>query len=356
MGEALIEARRGLGRTHPNPAVGSVIVRQGKIIARGFHAKVGTGHAEAVALANAGPKKAKGATLYSTLEPCNHFGRTPPCAQSIVDHGISRVVYASSDPNPLVNGKGHRTMAKAGVIVEAHVLRDEADVLNRPYFKATRTGLPWVTLKAAISMDGKIATRTGDSKWISSDASRAVVHRVRDVVDAIVIGAGTVLADNPMLTTRVAQGGGHDPVRVVIDPQLRTSPRAKVFGPGASILVTLAEASKAAAFTRKGVQVWSMPQARDGGLSMTAVMKRLVGAGYLHALIEGGAGVYGSMLKERLIDELVLFMAPKVIGHEGLSWSGALEVDAVKQSLQFELLHVERLETDLMITARPLVS
>ncbi len=354
MGEALAEARRGLGRTHPNPAVGAVIVKGGKILSRGFHAKAGSGHAEAVALANLGGK-AKGATIYSTLEPCNHYGRTPPCAKAIIESGIARVVYASSDPNPLVNGKGHRTLVKAGVKVVAHVLRDEADVLNRPFFKSIRTGLPWVTLKSAISLDGKIASRAGDSKWITSDAARAVVHRVRDVVDAIVVGVGTIVADNPQLTTRLVSGEGHDPVRVVIDPHLRTSPRAKVYGVGSSILVTLAPPEKAAAFTRRGVEVWSMRALKGGRLSMTAVMKRLVKAGYLHVLVEGGAGVSSSVLGERLVDELVLFMAPKLLGHEGLTWSGALGVNSVSKSLKFELLHVEQIDSDLMITARPLV-
>lgn len=350
--EALIQARRGLGRTHPNPAVGAVIVKQGKIIARGFHAKAGTAHAEAVVLKKAGAK-ARGATLYSTLEPCNHYGRTGPCAQAIIAAGIERVVYASSDPNPLVNGKGHRRLARAGVKVVAHVRRDEADLLNRPFFKAIRTGLPWVTLKAAITLDGKLATQSGDSRWISSPASREVVHRIRNVVDAVLVGAGTVIADDPRMTTRLPnETQTHDPIRVVIDPTLKTSPQAKVYGPG-SIVVTHKPASKAAPYARRGVEVWSMPTAHTGRLSMKALMKRLVGAGVLHVLVEGGAGLYASMLREHLVDELVLFVAPKIFGGEALTWSGLLGVKSVRSALQYELLHVEHVGSDLLVTARP---
>jgi diaminohydroxyphosphoribosylaminopyrimidine deaminase/5-amino-6-(5-phosphoribosylamino)uracil reductase len=167
MSLALAEAVKGLGRTHPNPAVGAVLVKHGRVIATGYHAKAGGPHAEAVALAKAG-KRAKGATLYSTLEPCNHFGRTPPCSEAIIEAGVKRVVFGSSDPNPLVNGKGLRRIKAAGIAVTAHVLRESADALNEPFLKAMRTGLPWVTAKAAITLDGKLATSTGKSKWISS--------------------------------------------------------------------------------------------------------------------------------------------------------------------------------------------
>ncbi len=348
MGLALEEARHGLGRTHPNPVVGAVIVKNGRLLSRGFHAKAGAGHAEAVALAAIGAK-AQGATLYSTLEPCNHFGRTPPCAQAIIDAGLVRVVYASSDPNPLVNGKGHKALTKAGVQVDAHVLRAEADVLNRPFFKAIRTGLPWVTLKAAITLDGKIATSTGDSKWISSEASRSLVHKVRNVVDAIVVGASTVAADDPRLTTRIPQG--HDAVRVVIDPTLRTSPKAKVFRPG-SILVTL-RTDGAEKFSARGAQVWVMPATRGGRISMKAVCRRLVKAGFHNVLVEGGAGLYAAMLDEGLVDELMLVMAPVVFGHSAKTWSGPLETSNASRALQFELLSAEAVGRDLLILARP---
>ncbi len=353
MGEALSEARKGLGRTHPNPAVGAVIVKGGKIIARGFHAKAGTDHAEAVALKKAGGQ-AKGATLYSTLEPCNHTGRTGPCAQAMITAGIVRAVYASSDPNPLVNGKGHRALKKAGIRVEAHVLRDEADVLNRPFFKAIRTGLPWVTLKAAITLDGKIATSSGSSKWISSEASRLTVHRLRNVTDAIIVGAGTVAADNPKLTTRLPGSIGRDAVRVVIDPQLRTRPSAKVYHPGVlRILVTLRPSADAQAFADRGVLVWSNQGKRDR-VSIRSVLRELVKRGIHSVLVEGGAATYASFLEERLVDEVALFIAPKLFGHGGLTWSGELAVTSASKSPELELLQVEPSGTDLLVVARPL--
>ena len=355
MGEALEEARHGLGRTHPNPAVGAVIVKNGKIIARGFHAKAGTGHAEAVALAAAG-RKAKGATIYSTLEPCNHFGRTPPCTQAIIDVGIVRVVYASTDPNPVVNGKGHRALIKAGVKVEQGVLREEANVLNRPYFKAIQTGLPWVSLKAAITLDGKIATSSGASKWISSEASRLTVHRLRNVTDAIIVGAGTVAADNPRLTTRLPDENGHDAARVIIDPHLRTKPSAKVYQPGVlRILVTLRPSAEAQAFADRGVLVWSTQGKRDR-VSIRSVLRALVKRGLHSVMVEGGAATFASFLKEGVVDEVALFIAPKLFGHAGLTWSGELEVTKAQMAPELELLQIEPSGTDLLVLARPKTS
>ncbi len=356
MREAIAEARRGVGRTHPNPAVGAVIVKGGRVIARGFHHQAGTPHAEAHALAAAGTR-AKGATLYSTLEPCNHFGRTPPCSQAIIAAGISRVVYASSDPNPLVDGKGHRTLARAGVDVVAHVLRDEADLLNRPFFKAMRTGLPWVTLKAALSLDGKIATASGDSRWISSDESRRLVHRMRNLVDAILVGAGTVEADDPRLTTRLeGRSKGHSPVRVVVDPSLRTQTTALVYRPDQRRIVVTTEraaAQRGAALSRRGVEVWALP-AKQGRFAMKAVLKRLVREGLLHVLVEGGAEVYSSMLAERLVDEFALFVAPRLLGAGALSWSGTrVHPKRVAQAPQLEFMHAEHVGPDLFVTARP---
>ncbi len=352
MGEALAEARHGLGRTHPNPAVGAVIVKHSKVIARGFHAKAGTGHAEAVALAAAGAK-AKGATIYSTLEPCNHFGRTPPCTQAIIDAGIVRVVYASTDPNPVVNGKGHRALVKAKLKVEAGVLREEANLLNRPYFKAVQTGLPWVSLKAAITLDGKIATSTGASKWISSEVSRLTVHRLRNVTDAIIVGAGTVAADDPRLTTRLPDSVGRDAARVIIDPQLRTKPSAKVYQPGVlRILVTLRPSAEAQAFADRGVLVWSTQGKRDR-ISIRSVLRELVKRGLHSVLVEGGAATYASFLEAGLVDEVALFIAPKLFGHGGLTWSGPLSVTSAAKAPQLELLQVEPSGTDLLVLARP---
>ena len=354
MSLALAEAVKGLGRTHPNPAVGAVIVKNGRVIATGYHAKAGGPHAEAVALAKAG-KRAKGATLYSTLEPCNHFGRTPPCSEAIIEAGVKRVVFGSSDPNPLVNGKGVRRIKAAGIAVTAHVLRESADALNEPFLKAMRTGLPWVTAKAAITLDGKLATSTGKSKWISSEESRQVAHQLRDVVDVVIVGATTVVNDDPQLTTRLPKRATRNPTRLVLDPFLRSSPRATIYDTKAArtIVATLesAESPGAQALTKRGVEVWSMAGTK-GHLKLEPLLRRLVKDGALHVLVEGGAMVHQSFLEAGLVDELVLFIAPKLFGHGGLTWSGGIDVRNPVNAVQFEALDAVPLGPDLMVTAR----
>lgn len=355
MSLALAEAVRGLGRTHPNPAVGAVLVKGGKVIAAGYHARLGAPHAEAVALAKAG-KAAKGATLYSTLEPCNHHGRTPPCSDAIIAAGVKRVVYASSDPNPLVNGKGLRKLRAAGIEVTPHVLRPAADALNEPFLKAMRTGLPWVTSKAGITLDGKLATSTRKSKWITSEASRAVVHHLRDVVDVIVIGASTVVADDPLLTTRIPnRSSTRNPTRLVLDPFLRSSPRAKIYDTktARTIIATLEPETSAAAkaYARRGVSVWSVEGAK-GRIALAPLLRRLVKEGALHVLVEGGATVHQTFIEADLVDELLLFISPRLFGHGGLTWSGALDVKDPAKAYGFEALAAEPVGPDLMVTAR----
>ena len=342
MALALAEAVKGLGRTHPNPAVGAVLVKAGRVIATGSHAQLGAPHAEAVALAKAG-RSAKGATLYSTLEPCDHQGRTPPCCDAIIATGVKRVVFASSDPNPLVSGKGVRRLKAAGIEIVPHVLRGAADSLNQPFLKAMRTGLPWVTAKAAITLDGKLATSTGQSKWISSEASRRVAHQLRDVVDVVVVGAQTVIADDPLLTVRLKRPRTRNPIRVVIDPRLRTSPRAKIYDvkDARTILVTTKSAPK---FAERGVEVWPLK-------GLEALLRRLVKEGALHVLVEGGAQTHRGFLAAGLVDELVLFMAPRLFGHAGLTWTGALWVKDPSKAPRFDALEAVRIGPDLMITA-----
>lgn len=344
MALALAEAVKAVGRTHPNPAVGAVLVKRGKVIASGFTSPAGGPHAEAIAIATAGAR-AKGATLYVTLEPCNHFGRTPPCTEAIIAAGITRVVFAARDPNPKVNGKGARRLRAAGIEVVEGVLRDAAVELNHPFFKFMRTGLPWVTVKVGVTLDGKIATRTGKSKWISSEASRVVVHQLRDVIDAILVGAGTVIADDPLLTTRREDSQrGRNPVRVVIDPNLRTNPRAAIYDVTAArtILVTKHDAPKHA---KRGVEVWPFT-------TLTAFLERLGREGLLHLMVEGGAVTHGHFLKAGHVDELVMFMAPKLFGHDGHTWSGLLGVTEAATPYVFDDLDAVRVGPDLMVTAR----
>jgi len=352
---ALDEATKGLGRTSPNPAVGAVLVKGGRIIARGFTQPAGQSHAEVMALRAAGPR-ARGADLYTTLEPCNHYGRTPPCTLAILDAGVRRVISASMDPNPIMNGKGITRLRRAGVEVLTGVLKEEADRVNRPFFKAIRTKMPYVTLKAAVTLDGKLATATGDSRWVTGEAAREWVHRLRNRVDVILVGANTVRQDNPQLTTRLPGGGGKDPVRVVVDSHLSLKPSATVFtqrSKARTIVATLEapESRKARRLTEQGVLVWQV-RAKRGRVDLKAVLARIAREGFNHVLVEGGAEMYGSFLRERLADELALFLAPKLIGSQGLSWSGDLGVKLMSQALQLKDISFERIGEDLLLQAR----
>ncbi|MEW5739641.1 MAG: bifunctional diaminohydroxyphosphoribosylaminopyrimidine deaminase/5-amino-6-(5-phosphoribosylamino)uracil reductase RibD [Myxococcota bacterium] len=352
MALALAEAKRALGRTHPNPAVGAVLVKGGRVVGRGFHARAGEPHAEIVALKAAG-KRARGATLYSTLEPCNHFGRTPPCTEAIIAAGVRRVVYGSSDPNPLVDGKGKRRLLKAGLAVLPHVLRAEADELNRPFFKAITTGRAWVTLKAGVTLDGKLATGTGQSKWITSEEARREAHRLRNRCDAILVGANTVRLDDPELTTRLPKG--RSPVRLVLDPELATDPNAKVYSDAGDVRrIVLARDERCAgaeAFRARGVEVWPL-EVRDGQVRLAGVLERLVKEGLMHLLVEGGSLVHQSFLREGLADEVVLFVAPKLFGDPGRTWTGALEITDPAKAVRLVDLQARPIGPDLMISAR----
>jgi diaminohydroxyphosphoribosylaminopyrimidine deaminase/5-amino-6-(5-phosphoribosylamino)uracil reductase len=349
MALAVAEASRGVGRTHPNPSVGAVIVRGERVVGRGFTSPPGGPHAEINALADAGAK-AKGATLYCTLEPCDHQGRTGPCSQAIIDAGVRRVVFAMNDPNPLVNGKGERRLKRAGVQVSKGVLHDAAEALNRPFLKFMRTGLPWVTLKAGITLDGKLATSTGASKWITNETSRGVVHQLRNVVDAIVIGQGTARADDPQLTTRLPDGGGRNALRVVLDPELSCPPKLRIFDTtdAPTLIVTRksVDSKQARAFLAQGVEVLSTRK-----FDLRSVLRALAEGGALHVLVEGGAWTHGSFLAADLVDELVLFVAPTIFGADGVSWAGLAGLTDPKKAKRFGPLQAVTLDGDVMLTA-----
>lgn len=352
MGLAVDEAKKGVGRTAPNPAVGAVIVKAGRIISRGYHRRAGTSHAEAIAIA-AAKGHTRGADLYTTLEPCNHFGRTPPCSQAILDAGLRRVVYGSSDPNPLVNGKGIARLRRAGVEVVAGVLADECDALNRPFFKWMKARLPFVTLKAAITLDGKLASATGDSRWVTGEVARRRVHGLRNHADAILVGAGTVEKDNPQLTTRIP--GGRDAVRVIIDSTLRLNPKSKVFSQRAAaktIVATLqsVDSKRATRLASQGVEVWNVP-AKNERVDLHSLLRQLGEAGLLHVFVEGGAEVFASFLTDKLADELLLFIAPKIIGASGISWAGELGVTQMAKALKLDTTQVERVGEDILVRA-----
>ena len=308
-------AERGVGRVSPNPLVGCVIVRNGKKVAEGWHRAFGGPHAEREALKWAGPA-AKGATAYINLEPCCHWGKTPPCTDALIAAGVRRVVAAVRDPNRLMSGRGLARLRRAGISVTVGVLEKDAAHLNRAFFKWIRTGLPYVTLKAAATLDGKICTRTGASRWISSPASRRWVHRLRGQVDAVAVGANTALRDNPLLT---AHGEGRNPIRILIDGRLAVKPSARVFSKDASTILatTLPAARKAGRLRKKGVALIACRPERAGrGVNLKELMRTLGKMYISHVLVEGGGSLNASFIENRLVDEMLVFVAPKVFGGE----------------------------------------
>lgn len=349
MRQALRLGRRGVGRTSPNPPVGAVVVRRGKIVGRGFHHRAGTAHGETAALNDAG-EKARDATLYVTLEPCAHQGRTPPCTDAVLAAGVREVVVGTRDPNPKVKGGGVERLRRAGVIVRTDVLREECDELIAAFRKHVTTGLPFVTLKLAASLDGRIATASGESRWITGPVSRALVHRLRNEHDAVLVGAETVIHDDPELTCRVA--GGRNPLRVVLDGRLRTTVDSRVIGdskaPTLVIAATNAPASRRRKLEAHGAQVLALP-AKDGRISLRRVMLALGQRGVMSLLVEGGADVAAGLLAASLVDAVYLFYAPKLIGGDGRPILGPLGVGRMRDALQLGRPRVQRLGPDLLV-------
>lgn len=348
---ALREARRGLGRTSPNPAVGAVLVRAGRVVAAGHHARAGAPHAEVVAIARAGAR-ARGADLYTTLEPCNHWGRTPPCSLAIVEAGVRRVFVGSRDPNPLVNGRGLARLRRAGVEVMTGVMREECDALNAEWLRFITARRPHVTLKVAASLDGKIATRTGDSRWVTGPEARAEVHRMRDRADAVLVGAGTARADDPRLTARLGGGRGRDPVRVVLDTHLALPARLRLFRQRSAAPTVVAHASPRTRRLGPGVELLRC-RARGGRVDLHDLLRKLAARGVVRLLVEGGAEVHRSFLSEGLADRLAVFLAPKIVGGDGLRWPAGPGAARMAEALGLEDVAVERLGRDILVTGRP---
>jgi len=308
-------ALRGKGKTKPNPMVGAVLVKHGNIIGSGYHKQFGSRHAEVVALKNVQEEPA-GATLYVNLEPCAHHGRTPPCLDLILEKKISRVVIGTMDPNPLVCGKSIRVLKKNGVQVNCGILEAKCRRLNETFFKFMENGKPFVTLKAALSLDGKIACASGQSQWISCDASRRKAHRYRRLVDAIIVGIGTVLKDNPQLTPRGVPGTGN-PMRVILDSSLRIPLEARILQADApTLLATTSKApkKKLARLKEKGILVEVLSPNKNGRIPFAPLMKRLGKRNIQHVMIEGGTQIYTSALEEKEVDKLLLFIAPVLLG------------------------------------------
>lgn len=358
---ALRLAAKGRGRTSPNPLVGAVVVSGGRIVGQGYHHRAGGPHAEIHALHDAG-RRAAGATLYLTLEPCVHLKkRTPPCVPTVIQAGVRRVVIAMSDPNPLVNGKGIRALRRAGVRVEVGRLQAEAERLNEAYSHRVRTGRPFVTLKAAMTLDGKIAAAGGESQWITGEASRQDAHRLRADSDAILVGIGTVLADDPRLTVRLIERRARSerrpqPLRVVLDSRLRFPLGARMLkapAGGPVVVVTTATASerRGAALEQKGVQVVRV-QGSISGVSLRHAVRALASLGINRLLVEGGGEVNAAFLKAGLVDRVVLYVAPKLLGgRDAVGVIGGTSPSLAK-ALLLAPPNVTRLGNDLRLEAR----
>lgn len=317
MNRALALAQQGRGRTSPNPLVGAVIVNAGEIVGEGYHQKAGELHAEIHALQDAGANARHG-TLYVNLEPCCHAGRTPPCTDAIIKAGIKSVYAAHFDPNPKVAGKGVKHLQEAGITVNVGVCAEAAEKLNEVFIQYISTSYPFVILKIAMSLDGKIATSTGESQWITSPASRQKVHELRDEVDAILVGIGTVLTDNPELTTRLPNKKGKDATRIVLDSHARTPTAAKIFNPEskADVMIVVtpqAFAGNIALLKITGAEVLVIPE-KDGLVCYKTLMETLGQRGITSLLIEGGGKVNETALMSGLVDKVMCFVAPKFIG------------------------------------------
>lgn len=350
---AVREAQKGLGRTSPNPCVGAVVVKDGRLIAKGYHRKAGTPHAEVHAL-NAAGKKARGATIYVTLEPCNHTGRTPPCTQAILASGIRRVVVGMLDPNPLVAGGGCKMLADNGLAVEHGVLADQCRELNRPFCKHITTGLPWVIMKAGLSIDGRLAVASGESGWITNEQSRREVHRLRDRVDAILIGSRTALTDDPSLTTRLPGRRGRDPLRIILDATLKLPPAAQMLRQESAAATWIfcgpdADPERAAALVAAGACIKPVALGDDGRLDLAAVLCELGRAGITSVLVEGGGRVHGAFLRAGLVDAVSLFVAPCFLGGDALPLVDGLKLKTVQAAPRFRTTRVKRLGDDLLI-------
>jgi diaminohydroxyphosphoribosylaminopyrimidine deaminase/5-amino-6-(5-phosphoribosylamino)uracil reductase len=340
MRRALALARRGLGRTSPNPIVGSVVIREGRVVGAGWHRRAGESHAEVLALRQAGDR-ARDATLYTTLEPCAHHGRTPPCVDAIVVAGVRRVVAAIRDPDPRVDGRGIARLRNAGLEVTEGVLAEQARIQNRRFIKHVRMRLPWVLLKMALTLDGR-ATAPG-RRYLTGEHARRYVHRLRDEHDAVVVGIGTVLADDPLLTVREVRG--RDPLRVVVDTGAHTPPASRVIGRDGRALIAVAEGAdreRIDALRASGAQVIEL-QRGVGGLDLRALARWLDGRDVTSVLLEGGPTLAGAMIRGGLVDEALFIYAPLLVG------AGRSALDGPLAELRLQRVRAFRLGEDVAV-------
>lgn len=347
-------AEKGRGSTSPNPMVGAVLVKEGRVLGEGYHARAGEAHAEIVALQKAG-REAREATLYINLEPCSHYGRTPPCAPAVIEAGIKRVVVGMEDPNPSVKGRGLEMLRAAGVEVEVGTLEEDCKRLNEAFLKYIQSGQPFVILKVAATLDGKIATPQGESRWITGEKARHFVHHLRNEVDGLLVGIGTILKDDPLLTARVK--GGKNPFRIILDSRLRIPERAKVIehDPEKTILATseLAPKEKIQHLEEKGIRVF-MIDTIEGRIDLKSLLQRLGKMDIMSLLVEGGSEINGSFLTQRLVDKILLFLSPKFLGgNQAPGIFGGKGIERLKDAVFFDKIKVKRVGEDFLLEGYP---
>ncbi len=351
---ALREARKGLGRTSPNPCVGAVVVQDDSVVSRGYHKKAGTPHAEIHALRKAGGQ-ASGATIYVTLEPCSHTGRTPPCCQAVAAAGIKRVVVGMEDPNPLVRGRGNTYLQDHGIEVLSSVLEQECRELNLPFIKHITSGMPFVVMKAGMSLDGKISYQLGQPGWMTGKNSSKKVHELRNHFDAILVGRGTIVVDDPSLTTRLPGKRGRDPVRVILDSRLQLSLTSKILllaSPAPTLVFcshSADEEKKDELRSMENVLICGVNCDADGGLNLVEVLAELGRMGICSLLVEGGAAVHGSFLRQGLVDRVFLFMAPLFAGSNGTPLVSGFSVGERAEALTLRDVRYSRCGDDMLI-------
>ena len=345
-------SKKGSGNVSPNPMVGCVIVKNRKIIGKGYHKKYGEAHAEINAI-NSASTSINNSTVYVTLEPCSIYGNTPPCTDRLIKEKVKRVVVGTKDPNPLVNGKGIAKLKRANIEVSYSVRENECKELNEFYNKYIIEKLPYVTLKAAITLDGKIADEKGNSKWISSAESRKLVHKLRAKYDAVLIGINTVMKDDPLLNVRLVKG--RNPKRIILDSSLKISIKQKIFnsdGREKVFIVTSTESKKKLKkiniLKNAGANILFVKKDSKGNLNLKSVLMKLAKEKIVSILVEGGSKVFNSFIKQKLFDEIFLFISPKILG-SGLTWAGDLNIADIRKSMNFEIVKSKKISKDILL-------
>ena len=364
MALAIRLAKKGLYTTHPNPRVGCILMKDNKILAKGWHERPGQPHAEINALNQLSPEQARGTTAYVTLEPCFHTGRTPPCSQALIKAGVSRVVIAMQDPNPLVSGQGLQQLREAGIEVSQGLLEKEARALNPGFIKRMEQGLPWVSVKLAMSLDGRTAMASGESQWITGEQARKDVQFLRAKASAILTGRGTVLTDNPSLNVRLTardlhiKGKIRQPARIVLDSALKIPSDAVMLGLEGETLILTSEAGasntdKVRVLQKKGAKIFPLQTNSFGGVSLTAALMELAKQEMNEIHVEAGATLCGALIKENLVDELVVYMAPYLMGAEARGLLNLPGLERMKDKIALEVKDIRAIGTDWRIIARP---